>query len=207
VKNLKNSLDQISQLSKLSAAESLNIGEEEGLFEKINFKHHLDRIKSFFSSFGLGQDSARIQEKLNMDLVSEFSVDSRESFEKLIDEMHVFEVGVKDDEGKKRKADEFARQFEFFAKILVKNQEYLFEKDTGIFKEFDMDQKFIGSLETVSKCVNILLSYVSKYDMNKNLIGNLTIYFWLYIVVTQKITSLQKKNNLLSVKIIYIDFR
>ncbi len=139
-----------------------------------------------------------------MDLVSEFSVDSRESFEKLIDEMHVFEVGVKDDEGKKRKADEFARQFDFFAKILVKNQEYLFEKDTGIFKEFDMDQKFIGSLETVSKCVNILLSYVSKFDMNKNLIGNLTIYFWVYICCCYTENRfVAEKKHLISAKIIY----
>jgi len=167
-------LEQFNQLSKLSATDSISLSEEEGLFEKIDLNHHLDRVKSFCSSFKLDKESFRIQEKLNMDLVSEFNFDSKDSFEKLIDELSALNSANRDDE---TKMTEFERQFEFFAKVLVKNQDYLFEKKTSIFKEFDMDQKFVESLDTVSKCVNFLLSYISRCDMSKNLTGDYVILF------------------------------
>lgn len=137
--------------------------DEEAYHETINFKKHLDHIKGVFSSLKLdGADQVQVQKKINMDLLSEYSLD-KEDFELIINDFDY----VKDLETSKIMNEELTYKFEFLAKILTNNQNFVFEKDVSLFKEFDLDEKFITSLELLSKCVNVVLSFASKYDLNK----------------------------------------
>lgn len=158
INNIRNCLEQIKQLADV---------EEETSLEKIDMRIYLDRIKTVCGAFKFDSDSEIVLAKLNMSLVSEFGLD-KASFEKLMSEIES-PTGL---EKTKIMSDEAIRKFEFIAKILVKNQEFLFETETNLFKEFDLDQKFIDSLDLLSKCVDLLLSYAATFDFSKNFLGN-----------------------------------
>ena len=151
-------MESINQLAHLAVDTSIkNASEEdENLFESIDFHQHLNRIKRIFQSFKLDEHNF-INKKLNDELVSEFAIEKNE-FEGIINQ-HVADLTSP--------TDETQQKFEFFAKILLKNQNYLFEKDASLFKEFDLDANLIGNLELLSKCVFVLLSFISHSDSAK----------------------------------------
>ncbi len=100
-----------------------------------------------------------------MDLVSEFSMEES-AFKSLIDDGDFLATMAS-----QTMDAQLLQTFEFFAKILVRNQRFLFEKDVSLFKEFDLDQKFLGSLESLAKCTNILLSLAARFDLSKHFNG------------------------------------
>ena len=158
IKNLKNCLESISQLASLAVDPSIKNASEddESQLDSIDFYQHLNRIKRIFQSFKLDEDNF-INKKLNDELVSEFAIEKNE-FEAIINQ-YVVDLASPNDETQQK--------FVFFAKILLKNQNYLFEKDASLFKEFDLDANLIGNLELLSKCVFVLLSFISHSDSGK----------------------------------------
>lgn len=149
--------------SSSSTGEAIEI-EEETFLVATNFENHLSRIKHTFGTLEI-ENRSRIQTKLNMDLVSEFNMEEQ-TFKALIDDSDF--IGTSQPAANVKTMDQQMLQtFEFFAKILVKNQRFLFEKDASLFKEFDLDQKFLASLESLAKCTNILLTYAARFDLSK----------------------------------------
>ncbi len=172
--NLKNCLETKQQIStldpstvlklteneadKLSSVEELLELEEAILIEKINFNKYFEHIKSTLNDLVL-DESSLIRSKINLALISEFSMEKQsfvEILEEFFNELDTVKLNLNS-------------RFNYFAKVLIKNQNFLFESDIELFKEFDLDETFLDNLELLSKSTRILLFYLSNFDYNKYL--------------------------------------
>jgi hypothetical protein len=153
VTNLKNCLSNLQKLASMdtSSKMSLTIHENSNCCESIQYENQLIRVKKCLESFNLNENDL-IYKKINLDFISEFGIE-RTEFIALI-EKFVLE-------------EEPGYEFEFFVKVLLKNQDYLFEKETNLFKVFDLDHRYIESLQILSKCIKIILDYIAKYDLDE----------------------------------------
>ena len=170
--NLKHCLETKQQISTLDPSTALKLAENEAdklssvdelleleeaiLAEKTNFNKYFNQIKSILNDFVMNE-SGLIRSKINLALVSEFSME-KQSFVEIVaeffDELELEKLNLNS-------------KFNFFAKVLLKNQNYLFESDIELFKEFDLDETFLDNLELLSKSTRVLLFYLSKFDYKK----------------------------------------
>lgn len=138
-----------TETTKVNTINDLLEIEEALTLEKQNFTSYLDGIKSIINDFNL-EETSSIKSKINTDLIAEFNMD-KQSFANSVDLL----------------LTNSSQHFVYFAKILVRNQNYLFESDINLFREFDLDLDFLNNLDLLSKCVKILLNYLSAYDFKK----------------------------------------
>jgi len=147
-----------NEADKLSSVEELLELEEAILIEKINFNKYFEHIKSTLNDLVL-DESSLIRSKINLALISEFSMEKQsfvEILEEFFNELDTVKLNLNS-------------RFNYFAKVLIKNQNFLFESDIELFKEFDLDETFLDNLELLSKSTRILLFYLSNFDYNKYL--------------------------------------
>jgi len=105
-----------NEADKLSSVEELLELEEAILIEKINFNKYFEHIKSTLNDLVL-DESSLIRSKINLALISEFSMEKQsfvEILEEFFNELDTVKLNLNS-------------RFNYFAKVLIKNQNFLFE--------------------------------------------------------------------------------
>ena len=120
----------------------------------------------------------KCETKENFSFISELTLELND-FKKVISKL----VDKLDDESN-------LDRYEFFVKILIKNQEYLFENDLNLLDELNsLEEKHIVSLEMLSKCLKALFLHLHKVgtDPNENDVHKFLIRSYEYKPILFKI--------------------
>ena len=119
----------------------------------------------------ISDEQVLLLSKPNLDLISNLLL-NKLSFFKLVDYMFKSYMSYLESETKiKFKGegdDEHFNKFSFFARILQKNQHYLFENDMKISDELNaLSDKHVDSILNLTKMISLVLFYMAKLDLDQ----------------------------------------
>ena len=143
------------------------------MFEENKLQKCLEKVKEITHDGGnlSGNDvSLVLLNTINLELLTEFPMDKTSLLSLLDSLIETDSLTLFTESKPKTVDDQFLGRFNLFSKVLVKNSTFLFQNSQSLFTEFDLDEEFLASLQTLFKYNRALISYLSKFDYNKLLV-------------------------------------